>query len=748
MEALGVVASVANVASFCGSVVKYVDRFISEYKTVPDVIRENQGVVHALFSALENLGNALENRPPPMPFERDLCQNIFKIAQSCDTSLHKLQSLLPVFQENGSPMARARVTVDLSRHQSQIQQTISHLTSYTQVINISLNTLALGVSWRNQTSQGQIQAEIRCLTDKIGSLNFVTAADNNPDQDEVPELEDPVASANTAVAREIQDWRLSVDRVASAVSIIIEPSTFLYDTAYSATAPPSDSGISISHDPEREPFDPEQELKDHPGPEIRLNQLEHNRAMVERLISSKVYYRACMYQRKAIQWKKELDEIHGIPFSEAERADMNEYLGDILLWENSRTSRGEGVRILQAELERECKRPAGEIDQHRRARLYHKLGEVYLSTGDRKEAIKFLQRAFLARTTLQPVPSELVRQTGNVLVRALQDDEAFDEACGYKEYMKTQLLDARERNFSISSFTVDVALAWCRERGFNVETKGFLFDVCDSDQRTSPLHIAVQERNVEMVKHMVEHVASFEHCDRDFATPLLLAASTRDHKITQVLIENGARANVRDAHGKTPLHRCQSQKGGLKVASLLLEHQRDLIDDRDDTDRTALFMAVENGHLEMIKLLLAKNADIDIADNYSKTPLYRACERGDEKVVRELLRHNANPNARGPAKSTPLLVTIGTATVPSSSKFAIVGSLIDKAADPYLADEDGKDAFAAAKMCAFSSEIKGLLLQDEERRLSRADSGYSSQPSFTLLRRFTSKIGRNPSLSS
>ena len=62
----------------------------------------------------------------------------------------------------------------------------------------------------------------------------------------------------------------------------------------------------------------------------------------------------------------------------------------------------------------------------------------------------------------------------------------------------------------------------------------------------------------------------------------------------------------------------------------------------DDGDFTSLYIASQNGHLDVVRELLARGANIEAADNDGVTPLIIASLFGCVDVVRALLAAGAN----------------------------------------------------------------------------------------------------------
>lgn len=75
----------------------------------------------------------------------------------------------------------------------------------------------------------------------------------------------------------------------------------------------------------------------------------------------------------------------------------------------------------------------------------------------------------------------------------------------------------------------------------------------------------------------------------------------------------------------------------------------------DHGGATALFIASQHGRLEAVKFLADKVA-IDIPLNTNASPLYVACQNGHRQVVEVLLKAGANPNLETEDKATPLFI--------------------------------------------------------------------------------------------
>ena len=100
-------------------------------------------------------------------------------------------------------------------------------------------------------------------------------------------------------------------------------------------------------------------------------------------------------------------------------------------------------------------------------------------------------------------------------------------------------------------------------------------------------------------------------------------------------IELGSQVDILDAHGRTPLS-WAAQYGHLEVVKLLVEKDAEIETKDSKYGQTPLSWAAENGHLEVVKLLVEKDAEIENTDTDGRTPLSWAAAKGHLEVVKLL----------------------------------------------------------------------------------------------------------------
>ncbi|KAF8838113.1 hypothetical protein BDN67DRAFT_124834, partial [Paxillus ammoniavirescens] len=158
----------------------------------------------------------------------------------------------------------------------------------------------------------------------------------------------------------------------------------------------------------------------------------------------------------------------------------------------------------------------------------------------------------------------------------------------------------------------------------------------------------------------------------DCPTPLFVSARWGFQTLTARLLVLGVRAVTRPKFGGTAL-RLASEYGHLEVVKILLDgpnitmnpasvgsdeqlHIVELADvnAQGEHSDTPLRSACYQGHIKIVELLLEKGADVNAQGKHSDTPLRSACYQGHMEIVQLLLEKGADMNAQGEHSDTPL----------------------------------------------------------------------------------------------
>lgn len=107
-----------------------------------------------------------------------------------------------------------------------------------------------------------------------------------------------------------------------------------------------------------------------------------------------------------------------------------------------------------------------------------------------------------------------------------------------------------------------------------------------------------------------------------------------------------------------PIHFCATH-GLHSVSYRLLSDAITDVDCKVEDGRTALHMAAENGHENMVQQLLTQGADADAESTDGRSPLQLALESGNESIAQLLIQRGADVNANFASGETPLSVVVG-----------------------------------------------------------------------------------------
>jgi ankyrin repeat protein len=200
-------------------------------------------------------------------------------------------------------------------------------------------------------------------------------------------------------------------------------------------------------------------------------------------------------------------------------------------------------------------------------------------------------------------------------------------------------------------------------------------EAVDGEGKTA-LMCAVKEGNIEIALLLLNYKANLEATltDENCMTPLMMAGFQGNVDLVRVLIEKGANLEavteaapdkVEAMQGPSPGNNTSGADGGqtpLMLASIgghveairvLIEKGANL-EAADESGMTPLILASFTGHVQAIRMLIEKGANLEAVDENGMTPLMLASVSGHEDALRVLIENGANVEAPDNSGKTPL----------------------------------------------------------------------------------------------
>jgi len=267
-----------------------------------------------------------------------------------------------------------------------------------------------------------------------------------------------------------------------------------------------------------------------------------------------------------------------------------------------------------------------------------------------------------------------------------------------------------------------------------------------NEEGFSLLHCAIRNGQSSMVTFLLSagaNVNQLTHFKKN--TPLHFSVLQDDHTITEKLLVAGAKLNVRNKEGQSPL--CRAVGVNSSVVSLLLDAGavpdeatclnggclfcaarsgcvvmlEELVRGLEDLNRlskqgvSALHYAVHAGQIDAARFLIENGADVNIRDKRDCTPLHQAVRFSSSELIDLLVENGADLEACDHHGCTPLLIAA------KNGHFNDLKKLVQLGANLTAEDKQGLSVDSYAQLNR-RADIRSFLIE-HRRKLSMRGKG-------------------------
>ncbi|XP_024154019.1 histone-lysine N-methyltransferase EHMT2 isoform X2 [Oryzias melastigma] len=175
----------------------------------------------------------------------------------------------------------------------------------------------------------------------------------------------------------------------------------------------------------------------------------------------------------------------------------------------------------------------------------------------------------------------------------------------------------------------------------------------DSQNRRSALHAAAQRGLLEICYMLIQAGANVDAKDKEMRTPLLEAVINNHVEVARYLVQSGACVYHVEDDGYTGLHHA-AKMGNLEIVNMLLETGQVDVNAQDNGGWTPIIWAAEHKHVEVIKALLNRGADVSITDKELNVCLHWAAYAGSVDIAEMVLNSGCSLSSVNIHGDTPL----------------------------------------------------------------------------------------------
>uniref|UniRef100_A0A673LXN2 Histone-lysine N-methyltransferase EHMT2-like n=1 Tax=Sinocyclocheilus rhinocerous TaxID=307959 RepID=A0A673LXN2_9TELE len=196
----------------------------------------------------------------------------------------------------------------------------------------------------------------------------------------------------------------------------------------------------------------------------------------------------------------------------------------------------------------------------------------------------------------------------------------------------------------------------------------------DSQNRRCALHAAAQRGLLEVCYLLIQAGAKVDAQDKTLRTPLLEAIVNNHVEVVKYLIQTGA--CIYHADGSTGLHHA-AKLGNLEVVMLLLSTGQVDINAQDSGGWTPIIWAAEHRHIDVIRALLNRGANVTLRDKEMNVCLHWASFSGSAEIAELILNAGCPLSSVNLHGDTPLHIAAREGYIDCVTLFLSRGADID-----------------------------------------------------------------------
>jgi ankyrin repeat protein len=195
----------------------------------------------------------------------------------------------------------------------------------------------------------------------------------------------------------------------------------------------------------------------------------------------------------------------------------------------------------------------------------------------------------------------------------------------------------------------------------NADNTGIDINKCEEKNKCSPLYIAAQIGNIDIVELLIQNGADINLCNCEGDHALIISANLGHFDIAKLLIQNHADINHCDHANANALY-FASQNGYLNIVELLIQEiQSDSICTdfnifNNNTNCNPLMASSKNGHIHIVKLLIQNGADVNAYNSDGNTALIMTSVMGNFDIAKLLIDSGADINKTNNAGNSALII--------------------------------------------------------------------------------------------